>query len=207
MTEEQRKLFEDTFLSSVLDRMDTHIYITDLETDEILYMNENMKHAFGLEDPEGKVCWQVLQRGISRRCEFCPIDRLMEKKSEKGWVWQENNTLTGRVYHSYDSLIKWNGRTYHIQNSIDVTEYDRMSNSARTDELTQMLNRRGGNERLAQAIEQAARENQILTLVLYDINELKQVNDKYGHSAGDSLLRYVASITGNAWAGWTLCSV
>ena len=46
MTEEQRKLFEDTFLSSVLDRMDTHIYITDLETDEILYMNENMKHAF-----------------------------------------------------------------------------------------------------------------------------------------------------------------
>ncbi|WP_367942033.1 bifunctional diguanylate cyclase/phosphodiesterase [Enterocloster citroniae] len=195
MTEEQRKLFEDTFLSSVLDRMYTHIYITDLETDEILYMNENMKHAFGLEDPEGKVCWQVLQHGISRRCEFCPIDRLMEKKSEKGWVWQENNTLTGRVYHNYDSLIKWNGRTYHIQNSIDVTEYDRMSNSARTDELTQMLNRRGGNERLAQAIEQAARENQILTLVLYDINELKQVNDKYGHSAGDSLLRYVASIT------------
>ena len=106
MTEEQRKLFEDTFLSSVLDRMDTHIYITDLETDEILYMNENMKHAFGLEDPEGKVCWQVLQHGISRRCEFCPIDRLMEKKSEKGWVWQENNTLTGRVYHNYDSLIK-----------------------------------------------------------------------------------------------------
>ena len=32
------------------------------------------------------------------------------------------------------------------------------------DELTQMLNRRGGNERLAQTIEQAERENQILTL-------------------------------------------
>ena len=76
-----------------------------------------------------------------------------------------------------------------------MTEYDKMFYSARMDELTQMLNRRGGNERLAQTIEQAERENQILTLVLYDINELKRVNDQYGHSAGDALLRYVASIT------------
>ena len=33
-----------------------------------------------------------------------------------------------------------------------------------------------------------------MTVVLYDINELKSVNDRYGHSEGDKLLQYVASI-------------
>lgn len=195
MTEEQIKLFKGTFLSMILDQMHSNIYISDTETDEILYMNQTMKRAFGLEDPEGKHCWKVLQKGMDRRCEFCHIDLL--KKGEEGneSTWRESNALTGRSYQNYDSLLRWDGRTYHIQDSVDVTEYDKMFYSARMDELTQMLNRRGGNERLAQTIEQAERENQILTLVLYDINELKRVNDQYGHSAGDALLRYVASIT------------
>lgn len=195
MTEEQIKLFKDTFLAMILDQMHSNIYISDTETDEILYMNQTMKRAFGLEDPEGKLCWKVLQKGMDRRCDFCHIDLLKKEEEGNESTWRESNALTGRSYQNYDSLLRWDGRTYHIQNSVDVTEYDKMFYSARMDELTQMLNRRGGNERLAQTIEQAERENQILTLVLYDINELKRVNDQYGHSAGDALLRYVASIT------------
>ena len=61
MTEEQIKLFKGTFLSMILDQMHSNIYISDTETDEILYMNQTMKRAFGLEDPEGKHCWKVLQ--------------------------------------------------------------------------------------------------------------------------------------------------
>ena len=53
MTEEQIKLFKGTFLSMILDQMHSNIYISDTETDEILYMNQTMKRAFGLEDPEG----------------------------------------------------------------------------------------------------------------------------------------------------------
>lgn len=194
MTEEQIKLFKDTFLAMILDQMHSNIYISDTETDEILYMNQTMKKAFGLEDPE-----EVLLEGPGEG-DGTAVRILPHRPSEKGEEgnessWRENNALTGRSYQNYDSLLRWNGRIYHIQNSVDVTEYDKMFYSARMDELTQMLNRRGGNERLVQTIEQAERENQILTLVLYDINELKRVNDQYGHSAGDALLRYVASIT------------
>ena len=46
--EEQQHLFKDTFLAAVLDQMDTNFYITDVETDEILYMNKTMKETFGL---------------------------------------------------------------------------------------------------------------------------------------------------------------
>ena len=38
--EEQQNSFKDTFLAAVLDQMDTNFYITDVETDEILYMNK-----------------------------------------------------------------------------------------------------------------------------------------------------------------------
>lgn len=195
MTEEQEMLFGDTFLAMILDQMHSNIYISDVETDEILYMNKAMKQTFGLEAPEGKPCWQLLQKGAKKRCDHCRVDLLKAEEDGSECTWRENNVMTGRSYQNYDSLIRWNGKTYHLQSSVDVTEYDEISYSARMDELTQMLNRRGGNERLTQAIGQAARENQILTLVLYDINELKLVNDQYGHSAGDALLRYAASIT------------
>ena len=152
MTEEQIKLFKDTFLAMILDQMHSNIYISDTETDEILYMNQTMKRAFGLEDPEGKLCWKVLQKGMDRRCDFCHIDLLKKEEEGNESTWRESNALTGRSYQNYDSLLRWDGRTYHIQNSVDVTEYDKMFYSARMDELTQMLNRRGGNERLAQTI-------------------------------------------------------
>lgn len=193
MDKERDELFGDTFLMTILDQMYSNIYITDTQTDEILFMNKAMKQTFGLEHPEGCICWKILQKDMKKRCGFCCVDYLKQKGGSEAYMWRESNTVTGRNYQNYDSLIHWNGRTYHLQSSIDVTDYEQISYSARMDELTKVLNRRGGNERLAQAMEQAEADSQILTLVLYDINELKQVNDRYGHSAGDQLLRYAAS--------------
>lgn len=192
--EEQQHLFKDTFLAAVLDQMDTNFYITDVETDEILYMNKTMKETFGLARPEGCICWQVLQKDMKERCPYCKIRQLEQMEDNRICIWRETNSVTGRKYRNYDSLIQWKGKVYHIQNSVDMTEFDQISETARTDELTRMLNRRGGGERLRQALEQGGRENQVVTVVLYDINELKAVNDRYGHSEGDRLLQYVAAI-------------
>ena len=192
--EEQQNSFKDSFLAAVLDQMDTNFYITDVETDEILYMNKTMKETFGLARPEGCICWQVLQKDMKERCPYCKIRQLEQMEDNRICIWRETNSVTGRKYRNYDSLIQWKGKVYHIQNSVDMTEFDQISETARTDELTRMLNRRGGGERLRQALEQGGRENQVVTVVLYDINELKAVNDRYGHSEGDRLLQYVAAI-------------
>lgn len=59
------------------------------------------------------------------------------------------------------------------------------------DELTQLPNRRFMMSYLASVF--AARTRQPFTLVNIDLNRFKQVNDNYGHEAGDALLRHVAT--------------
>lgn len=63
---------------------------------------------------------------------------------------------------------------------------------AREDSLTGLANRRGIDERLAFEWERARRHNRPLSVVLLDLDNLKEVNDQRGHEAGDDLLRAVA---------------
>lgn len=108
------KKFDADFYRKVLDRINANIYITDVETDEIVYVNEYMKKAFRLGDEEGKLCWQVIQRGMTERCKFCKIEKLKKAGEGAACVWREKNSATGRVYMNHDTLQNWNGRTYHI---------------------------------------------------------------------------------------------
>ena len=59
-------------LDRIMNQMNAGVYITDVDTDEILFMNSGMKKQFGLVEPEGKICWQVLQKGMSGRCPSAP---------------------------------------------------------------------------------------------------------------------------------------
>lgn len=183
--------FDTAFYRSILDRIQSNIYITDPETDTIVYMNEYMKQSFEMRYPEGKVCWKTLQKGMTGRCPFCKIRRLEKAKKGKLCVWRETNTINGRVYMNYDSLEEWNGRTYYIQNSVDITDRIQMSMEASIDELTGVLNRNAGKKRLEEVLQQIKGAD-LFTVALYDINGLKWVNDTYGHLEGDRLLVFVA---------------
>lgn len=60
------------------------------------------------------------------------------------------------------------------------------------DPLTGLYNRRCGEQRLATEVARTRRNGLPLTLIMLDLNGLKYVNDKYGHAAGDELLKYFA---------------
>jgi len=60
---------------------------------------------------------------------------------------------------------------------------------AALDQLTGLYNRRSGEQRLAQEISRAQRHGRPLTVLLMDLDGLKQVNDKHGHAAGDIVLK------------------
>ncbi|MFA5687700.1 MAG: GGDEF domain-containing protein [Kiritimatiellales bacterium] len=62
------------------------------------------------------------------------------------------------------------------------------------DPLTGLYNRRFFDAALAQNIEIARRYDRPLSLVLFDINKLKQINDTQGHTAGDAVLKTFAGI-------------
>lgn len=59
---------------------------------------------------------------------------------------------------------------------------------AALDQLTGIYNRRSGEQRLEQEISRAQRHGRPLTILLMDIDNLKQMNDTHGHAAGDTAL-------------------
>ena len=70
----------------------------------------------------------------------------------------------------------------------------RMENSkAHHDPLTGLANRLAYDERLAQEVARWKRFNKPLTLLIWDIDHFKSVNDRFGHSAGDKVLKIIAA--------------
>jgi diguanylate cyclase (GGDEF)-like protein len=65
----------------------------------------------------------------------------------------------------------------------------RWQREAQTDELTGLLNRRGLMLRLHDLLERARRQRTAVTLLIFDVDDLKHYNDTYGHNAGDEILR------------------
>jgi len=61
------------------------------------------------------------------------------------------------------------------------------------DFLTQLLNRAGIMDALAQELNRSDRKEGTFSVILADIDHFKQINDTYGHAAGDQVLREVAA--------------
>ena len=70
---------------------------------------------------------------------------------------------------------------------------DRLRAFATTDPLTGLSNRRHFHERVVTELERARRYGSPLSLLLVDVDRLKQINDQGGHGAGDAALRRVAA--------------
>jgi diguanylate cyclase (GGDEF)-like protein len=68
----------------------------------------------------------------------------------------------------------------------------RLAELAVTDELTGLANRRAVLDTLRQAVAYARRHGEALTVALIDVDHFKPVNDRFGHEAGDRVLRAVA---------------
>lgn len=190
----QKGLFEDSFFGEILNQMDVNIFVIDAATDRIVYMNERMKETFHILEPEGEVCWKILKKGENSHCQDCSFNRLVQEDTDKAAAWEMKDPKSSRVLRVYDFRTTWNGRTYFIQCLSDISEYMHLYENANVDDLTKMLNRRAGKEKMWDTMKKARMEKEILTVALCDVNHLKFVNDLYGHSEGDRLLRYLSSI-------------
>lgn len=70
---------------------------------------------------------------------------------------------------------------------------DSAERAARTDPLTGLPNRRGLMDALRKSVAQALEEGVPLTVAMADIDHFKRINDQWGHSIGDEVLRCVGA--------------
>lgn len=113
-------------LTRILDSIPADIYVSDIDTYEILYMNEYMKNSFG-KDLTGRICWEVFREG-DKPCEHCTNQTLInENRQPTGIkVWEGMNPVNGKYYLNHDLAMHWiDDRLARIQIAIDITENKR----------------------------------------------------------------------------------
>jgi diguanylate cyclase len=101
-----------------------------------------------------------------------------------------------------DRQLQQTGRAEHMRARISDlerqtadlgTKLDREKNSARLDALTLLANRRAFDERLAAELLSRSKNDTPVTMLMWDLDDFKIVNDSYGHRAGDQVLQRVAA--------------
>lgn len=110
-------------LATVLDSLDALVYVADMNTYELLFLNKYAQSAFG--NAIGQTCWQVLQSGQCGPCAFCTNTRLLNEDGTPGEpvIWNFQNTVNQRWYLIQDSAIKWiDDRIVRLGIATDITE-------------------------------------------------------------------------------------
>ena len=114
-------------LNTVLDSVDATVYVSDLDTYEVLFMNQHMEEQFG-GNFEGHPCYKSF-RGADQPCEHCKNHRLLNEYGQPAGVviWEGKNPITGKWYINYDRAIKWiDGRYVKLQIATDITKMKQM---------------------------------------------------------------------------------
>jgi diguanylate cyclase (GGDEF)-like protein len=70
--------------------------------------------------------------------------------------------------------------------------------AASMDPLTGMFNRRGFAEATSRVIEREANAGRPVTVMIFDIDHFKSINDRFGHPAGDEILKLFATVVVNS---------
>ncbi len=87
---------------------------------------------------------------------------------------------------------------FPLQRKLMAREREQLTRSALVDPLTGLGNRRLFDTRLAEEVARAERYSEPLSLIMIDLDRFKDINDRYGHVAGDEVLAAVGVLLRDA---------
>jgi len=109
---------------------------------------------------------------------------------------QEANEELGRLNLSYEQIVielkEAKNKSERLAHELQDANL-RLSDMAYIDALTGLYNHRYFQETLATELSRASRYQSSVSLIIFDIDFFKKVNDTYGHPAGDQVLKNIAS--------------
>ena len=202
-SEEQARVAKER-LEMALDGSNVVLWDTDLRTGRV-YLSEAWSRIVG-EDETDTVTTVVQllalvhpdEREAVRRTSIEVLKgarpsygvehRVRTKHGEWRWLISRGR-VTERDPHTGRALRM-------IGTNVDITDRKRIEeaaqSAAQSDPLTGLANRRAFHDSLRMALARSRRSVNDIAVLYLDLDRFKEVNDKFGHAAGDRLLRHVA---------------
>lgn len=146
---------------------------------------------------------KIFKSGRHQPMFYCELwETLLATGHWEGEIWNRNKY--GDIYPIWQSITAVYDEFGKIRNYVavfhDISNRKRfeqeLERQALQDHLTGLGNRRAFDEAIRQAIRQAEQENMAFSLIIFDIDHFKSVNDKYGHEVGDAILKQLAVTAG-----------
>ena len=119
------------------------------------------------------------------------VNAIIAGDYERGFVYEYPNNEIGIIATDIEQLAEnelydKNLELQHINKKLELL--------STTDQLTKLLNRHKMNSELKKEWERAVRYENKFSLIMFDIDWFKKINDTYGHQAGDSVLYEMAQL-------------
>jgi diguanylate cyclase (GGDEF)-like protein len=166
----------------MLDHIDKHIlskYVMSLKTSD---------GQFG-----GDIYTTYSAIGLLQKLDIPSQPALAPKEPEKPAIIPSMVPTTFFIAALITLLLGYQAKKFELETINRV-----LSIQASTDALTGIFNRQSFEQKLNQEIQKSLRYQRPLSIIMFDVDNFKQVNDKYGHLAGDSTLKEISLLIKNA---------
>ncbi len=126
-----------------------------------------------------------------------PIESAAEEWEKVVLHWEKLSGVLGRKVRLQTALLDHLSCEYPdvtIPKIVELERFERLLNLSKYDSLTGLLNRNNFDETLRHEVARSSRHGSELSLLFLDVDNFKDVNDTYGHLAGDVVLMDIAAI-------------
>ncbi|MDX9745130.1 MAG: ATP-binding protein [Syntrophales bacterium] len=107
-------------LLAIFDGIDEPVYVSDMDTHELLFVNRAIESFFG--PPSRQKCYQYIQQR-TEPCPFCTNDKIRGEYQGRSYIWEFRNEKNNHWYRCIDKTIPWpDGRLVRYEMAIDITD-------------------------------------------------------------------------------------
>jgi diguanylate cyclase (GGDEF)-like protein/PAS domain S-box-containing protein len=197
-------------LSEILNGLGEAVYLVDRERTIRVWNTASEKlSGYRAEEVVGHRCFEDILRHIDdqgrRLCfEDCPLAATIKdgcRRQCRVWLHHRDGhripvRLSTQPIRDHGGAIIGAIETFSDDSSLEAmrARLQEMEELAMVDPLTEIPNRRYLEMVLTSRLAEARRYRRALSIALFDFDDFKLINDRYGHATGDAALRVVATV-------------